>query len=43
MKNLFFDGEYLNNLKHGKGKEYYYNGKIHIEGKNLYGRMRNVK
>ena len=29
---LMFEGEYLNGKRNGKGKEYYYNGKL--KGKN---------
>ena len=29
---LFYEGEYLNKERHGKGKEYYYNSKIKTEG-----------
>ena len=30
-----FDGEYLNGLRNGKGKEYYGNGKLKFEGEYL--------
>ena len=33
-----FEGEYLNGLKNGKGKEYYKNGQIEFEGEYLYDR-----
>ena len=36
MVNLVFEGEYLNGIRNGKGKEYYYNGKLRFEGENLY-------
>ena len=29
---MIFEGEYLNNLRNGKGKEYDYNGKLIFEG-----------
>ena len=34
---LIFEGEYLNGLKNGKGKEYDWNGKIKFEGEYLNG------
>ena len=33
---LIFDGGYLNNQKHGKGKEYNLNGQLKYEGEYLY-------
>ena len=36
--NLIFEGEYLNGEKNGKGKEYYYNGKLKFEGEYLNGK-----
>ena len=30
-----FEGEYLNDLRNGNGKEYYYGGKFKFEGKYL--------
>ena len=33
-----FDGEYLNGLRNGKGKEYYGNGKLKFEGEYLNGK-----
>ena len=33
--NLKFEGEYLNDKKNGKGKEYDYNGKLKFEGEFL--------
>ena len=33
-----FEGEYLNKKKNGKGKEYYYNGKIKFEREYLNGK-----
>ena len=36
---LYFEGEYLNGKKNGKGKEYdYYNGKLIFEGEYLNGK-----
>ena len=32
-----FEGEYSNGLWNGKGKEYYYNGKVKFEGEYLNG------
>ena len=32
---LIFEGEYLNGLRNGKGKEYHYNGKVLFEGEYL--------
>ena len=32
-----FEGEYLNGKKHGKGKEYYDNGKFKFEGEYING------
>ena len=32
-----FEGEYLNGLKHGKGKQYYNNGNLSFEGEYLNG------
>ena len=34
---LVFEGEYINGRKNGKGKEYYYNGKLEFEGEYLNG------
>ena len=34
---LKFEGEYLNEERHGKGKEYYENGKVKFEGEYLNG------
>ena len=34
---LIFEGEYLNNKRHGKGKEYYDNGNQKFEGEYLNG------
>ena len=34
---LIFEGEYLNGLRNGKGKEYYHNGKLKFEGEYLNG------
>ena len=34
---LNFEGEYLNGLRNGKGKEYYINGKLKFEGEYLNG------
>ena len=39
----FFEGEYLNDLRHGNGKECYNNKKIHFNGEYLYGRKWNIK
>jgi len=36
-KILIFEGEYLNGKKNGKGKEYYYDGKLKFEGEYLNG------
>ena len=35
---LTFEGEYLNGQKNGKGKKYYYNGKLEFEGEYLKGK-----
>ena len=35
---IIFEGEYLNGQKHGKGKEYYDNGKLEFEGEYLNGK-----
>ena len=35
---LIFEGEYLQGKKNGKGKEYYYNGKLKYEGEYLNGK-----
>ena len=35
--NLSFEGEYLNGLRDGKGKEYFYNNKLKFEGEYLKG------
>ena len=37
QKNMIFEGEYLNGKRNGKGKEYYYYGKLKIEGEFLNG------
>ena len=34
---ISFEGEYLNDKRHGKGKEYYYKGNIRFEGEFLNG------
>ena len=34
---MIFEGEYLNGKRNGKGKEYYYYGKLKIEGEFLNG------
>jgi len=34
---IIFEGEYLNGKRNGKGKEYYYNGKLKFKGKYLNG------
>ena len=34
---MIFEGEYLNKLKNGKGKEYYDNGRLKFEGEYLNG------
>ena len=34
---LYFEGEYLNGTRNGKGKEYDYNGKLIFEGEYLNG------
>ena len=36
---LIFEGEYLNGLKNGKGKEYDYDGKLKFEGEYLNGEL----
>ena len=41
--NMIFEGEYLNGLRNGKGKEYDYNGKIVFEGEYLNGKRWNGK
>ena len=38
---IIFEGEYLNGQKHGKGKEYYDNGRIKFEGEYLNGKRWN--
>ena len=40
---LIFEGEYLNGLRYGKGKEYYDNCKIKFEGEYLNGLRWNGK
>ena len=35
---LLFEGEYLNGIKNGKGKEYYENGQIKFDGDYFQGR-----
>ncbi len=42
-KTTQFEGEYLNGLKHGQGKEFYTNGKIKFEGQYLKGLKWNGK
>ena len=37
LMQLLFEGEYLNGQRNGKGKEYYYDGKIQFEGEYLNG------
>ena len=34
---MIFAGEYLDGNRHGKGKEYYYEGNIKFNGEYLYG------
>ena len=34
-----FEGEYLNGMRNGKGKEYYGNGKLRYEGEYLKGKI----
>ena len=36
-----YEGEYLNGKRHGKGKEYYYNGRSMFEGEYLNGKRWN--
>ena len=36
--NKIFEGEYINGVRNGKGKEYYENGKLLFEGEYLYGK-----
>ena len=38
-----FEGEYLNGKRNGKGKEYYYNGKILFKGEYLNEKRRKGK
>ena len=38
-----FEGEYLNGKPNGKGKEYYYDGKLCFEGEYLYDKKWNGK
>ena len=40
---LIFEGEYLKGEKNGKGKEYYYGGKLKFEGEYLNGKRWNGK
>ena len=40
---LIFEGEYLKGERNGKGKEYYYNGKLLFEGEYLNGKRWNGK
>ena len=40
---LIFEGEYINGKRHGKGKEYYYDGKLKFEGEYLNGKKWNGK
>ena len=35
---LEFEGEYLNGIRNGKGKEYYNNGELKFEGEYLNGK-----
>ena len=35
LNKLIFEGEYLKGKKNGKGKEYYFNGKLKFEGEYL--------
>ena len=35
---LIFEGEYLNGERNGKGKEYYFDGKIKFDGRYLNGK-----
>ena len=39
---LIFEGEYLNDQRHGKGKEYDYNGKLIFEGNFLNGNRNGI-
>ena len=36
---LIYEGEYLYNMKNGKGKEYNYNGKLEFEGEYINGKI----
>ena len=38
-----FEGEYLNGLRNGKGKEYGYDGKLSFEGEYLFNKRYNGK
>ena len=40
---VIFEGEYLNNERNGKGKEYYHNCKLKFEGEYLKGKKWNGK
>ncbi len=40
---LYFEGEYLNGQRNGKGKTYLNNGKLKFEGEYLNGQQRNGK
>ena len=42
-KKLYFEGEYLNGKRNGKGKEYNYDGKLVFEGEYLNGKKWNGK
>ena len=33
-----YEGEYLNGKRNGKGKEYYYDGKLEFEGESVNGK-----
>ena len=35
---MIFEGEYLNGIRNGKGKDYYKNGKLEFEGEYLNGK-----
>ena len=38
-----YDGEYLNGIRNGKGKEYYFNGNLEFIGEYLNGQKWNGK
>ena len=42
-KNIIIEGEYINEKRNGKGKEYYENGKLKFEGEYLKGKKWNEK